>query len=289
MSISLCVVLQNLLKPAHVFYDIDKFYPTYAKNIFNAPFDLCLSWVGLLPCCSPKGAVDDGGVKAAAPRPRNNRGDEADVPLHRRVAKPPPMFVQDKDPVDRAAQKVRKRHATSQARNSAQGLKEIPVDEVRKTSLPKPSGSVGAPNTEPIPQALDLVLVSGTAEANDKATKAAFFKIRSVCSLSGVKAEQPRKRALPGQCHNCQSYGHSSRHCYHSARCVKCLGDHGTAQCTRNKDTDGPPACVLCKQKGHTANYLGCPRAPKRPPPPEKAVPRRAPRLHSVPSGGWTA
>ncbi|GBP33995.1 Nucleic-acid-binding protein from transposon X-element [Eumeta japonica] len=95
--------------------------------------------------------------------------------------------------------------------------------------------------------------------------------------LSGVKAEQPRKRALPGQCHNCQSYGHSSRHCYHSARCVKCLGDHGTAQCTRNKDTDGPPACVLCKQKGHTANYLGCPRAAKRPPPPEKAVPRRAP------------
>ncbi|GBP92680.1 hypothetical protein EVAR_81858_1 [Eumeta japonica] len=66
-------------------------------------------------------------------------------------------------------------------------------------------------------------------------------------------------------------------YCFHSARCVKCLGDHGTAQCTRNKDTDGPPACVLCKQKGHTANYLGCPRAPKRPPPPEKAVPRRAP------------
>ncbi|GBP58708.1 Nucleic-acid-binding protein from transposon X-element [Eumeta japonica] len=114
------------------------------------------------------------------------------------------------------------------------------------------------------------------SEANDKATKAAFFKIRSICSLSGVKAEQPRKRALSGQCHNCQSYGHSSRYCFHSARCVKCLGDHGTAQCTRNKDTDGPPACVLCKQKGHTANYLGCPRAPKRAPSPEKAAPARA-------------
>ncbi|GBP34434.1 Nucleic-acid-binding protein from transposon X-element [Eumeta japonica] len=156
--------------------------------------------------------------------------------------------------------------------------KEIPVDEVKEDLLAQnlPVQSVRRilnRSREP----LDLVLVSGTAEANDKATKAAFFKIRSVCSLSGVKAEQPRKRALPGQCHNCQSYGHSSRHCFHSARCVKCLGDHGTAQCTRNKDTDGPPACVLCKQKGHTANYLGCPRAPKRPPPPEKAVPRRAP------------
>ncbi|GBP10325.1 hypothetical protein EVAR_5392_1 [Eumeta japonica] len=40
-----------------------------------------------------------------------------------------------------------------------------------------------------------------------------------------------------------------------------------------NKDTDGPPACVLCKQKATTANYLGCPRAPKEPPP-EKAARR---------------
>ncbi|GBP97660.1 Nucleic-acid-binding protein from transposon X-element [Eumeta japonica] len=196
----------------------------------------------------------------------NNRGDEADVtaPHPHRVAKPPPMFVQDKD----RWTELRRRGVP----------KEIPVDEVKEDLVAQslPVQSVRRILNR-FRKPLDLVLVSGTAEANDKATKAAFFKIRSVCSLSGVKAEQPRKRALPGQCHNCQSYGHSSRYCYHSARCVKCLGDHGTAQCTRNKDTDGPPACVLCKQKGHTANYLGCPRAPKRPPPPEKAVPRRAP------------
>ncbi|GBP44703.1 Nucleic-acid-binding protein from transposon X-element [Eumeta japonica] len=156
--------------------------------------------------------------------------------------------------------------------------KELPVDEVKEDLLAQnlPVQSVRRILNR-FREPLDLVLVSGTAEANDKATKAAFFKIRSVCSLSGVKAEQPRKRALPGQCHNCQSYGHLSRYCFRSARCVKCLGDHGTAQCTRNKDTDGPPACVLCKQKGHTANYLGCPRAPKRAPPPEKAAPCRAP------------
>ncbi|GBP21788.1 hypothetical protein EVAR_10967_1 [Eumeta japonica] len=59
-------------------------------------------------------------------------------------------------------------------------------------------------------------------------------------------------------------YGHSSKNCFQLARCVKCLGDHGTAACTRNKDTDGPPACVLCKSSGHTANYLSCSRAPKR-------------------------
>ncbi|GBP37039.1 hypothetical protein EVAR_31037_1 [Eumeta japonica] len=45
-----------------------------------------------------------------------------------------------------------------------------------------------------------------------------------------------------------------------------------------NKYTDGPPACVLCKQKGLTSNYLGCPYAPKRAPPPEKTTPRRTPR-----------
>ncbi|GBP59385.1 Nucleic-acid-binding protein from transposon X-element [Eumeta japonica] len=142
--------------------------------------------------------------------------------------------------------------------------KEIPVDEAKEDLLSQhpPVESVRRIQNR-FREPLDLVLVSGTAEA----TKAAFFKIRSLCSLSCVKAEQLRKRGLPGQCHNCQSYGHSSRHCFNPARCVKCLGNHDTAQCTRNKDTDGPPVCVLCKQKGHTANYLGCPRATKRTPP----------------------
>ncbi|GBP62760.1 hypothetical protein EVAR_51712_1 [Eumeta japonica] len=40
------------------------------------------------------------------------------------------------------------------------------------------------------------------------------------------------------------------------ARCVKCLRDYGTAACTPNRETDGPPACVRCKSSGHTVNYL---------------------------------
>ncbi|GBP38286.1 Nucleic-acid-binding protein from transposon X-element [Eumeta japonica] len=150
--------------------------------------------------------------------------------------------------------------------------KEIPVDEVKEDLVAQslPVQSVRRILNR-FRKPLDLVLVSGTAEANDKATKAAFFKIRSVCSLSGVKAEQPRKRALPGQCHNCQSYGHSSRFCFHSARCVKCLGDHGTAQ-SRNKDTDGPPACVPCNRRAiRPTTWM--PACSKETPPPEKAVP----------------
>ncbi|GBP78250.1 Nucleic-acid-binding protein from transposon X-element [Eumeta japonica] len=126
---------------------------------------------------------------------------------------------------------------------------------------------------------LDLILVYSTAETNDKVTKAAFFKVKSLCSLSGIKVEQQSKRSLPGQCHKCQSYVQSSKHCFNPARCVKCLGNHGTVQCTRYKNTDGLSACVICKQKGHTANYLRCLRVPKGVPPPRK--PRRAVHLRA--------
>ncbi|GBP02286.1 hypothetical protein EVAR_85392_1 [Eumeta japonica] len=137
--------------------------------------------------------------------------------------------------------------------------KEIPVDEVKEDLVAqKPSGSVGAPNTEPIPNPR-LVLVSGT-EANDKA-KPPSSKSGRMLPLRR-QSGAARKRALPGQCTTASPTGTRPVTAI-ILRCVKCLGDHGTAQCTRNKDTDGPPACVLCKQKGHTANYLGCPRAPK--------------------------
>ncbi|GBP34443.1 Nucleic-acid-binding protein from transposon X-element [Eumeta japonica] len=280
------------------------------RSIYDSP----VSWrKPSQPTTASQGAVDAGKIKAAAPATAKNLSDKADVTAppspSPRGPKPPPMFVQNKDRWTELRKRcAEKKIQFSQARNSAQGLKlpaktvadfknlqnllvscnfkfhtyslkeereirvvlrgvpkEIPVDEVKEDLLAQnlPVHSVRRILNR-FREPLDLVLVSGTAEANDKATKAAFFKIRSVCSLSGVKAEQTRKRALPGQCHNCQSYGHSSRHCFHSARCVKCLDDHGTAQCTRNKDTDGPPACT---------------------PPPEKAVPRRAPApclVHSV-------
>ncbi|GBP76608.1 hypothetical protein EVAR_37722_1 [Eumeta japonica] len=46
----------------------------------------------------------------------------------------------------------------------------------------------------------------------------------------------------------------------------------------RKKDTHGLLACVLCKEKGHTANYLGLfPGTPKRAPSPVKVTPRPAP------------
>ncbi|GBP31284.1 hypothetical protein EVAR_31409_1 [Eumeta japonica] len=113
-------------------------------------------------------------------------------------------------------------------------------------------------------ETLDLVLVTSNTTDLNNTTKHSFYNIKAVCSLTGIKVDQPHKKSIPGQCFNCQFYGHSSENYFQRARCVKCLGDHGTAASTRNKDTDGPPAGVLCKSSGHTANYLGCPLSSKR-------------------------
>ncbi|GBP98125.1 hypothetical protein EVAR_100960_1 [Eumeta japonica] len=72
-------------------------------------------------------------------------------------------------------------------------LGKYPSTRSRKTYALKNLGAVSTSHTEPLPRALDLVLVS--AQANDKVTKATFFQIRSVC-FSEIKAEQTRKRRL---------------------------------------------------------------------------------------------
>lgn len=123
------------------------------------------------------------------------------------------------------------------------------------------------------------------------------FEIAKVCEISGISIEKPHRRGSIGQCHNCQLYGHSARNCHARPRCVKCLGDHGTPQCTRSRDTAaGPPSCVLCATEGHPANYRGCPKAPRsakrgRPsrrggrPEPQRALPnaQRAPQASEFP------
>ncbi|GBP88724.1 Nucleic-acid-binding protein from transposon X-element [Eumeta japonica] len=84
----------------------------------------------------------------------------------------------------------------------------------------------------------------------------------NVCALSGIRVEAPHKRGVPSQCHRCQRYGHASANCYVQPRYVKCLVPHWTSECSRSKDLGDKPACVNCGQE-HTANYGGCPKAPK--------------------------
>lgn len=84
---------------------------------------------------------------------------------------------------------------------------------------------------------LDLVLVSLPLTAESKA----IYNITTLCNLSGIKVEVPHTRGAPGQCHNCQTYGHAAKNCDLPPRCVKCLtSGHSTANCTRGK---GPLPC----------------------------------------------
>ncbi|CAH2207501.1 jg25843 [Pararge aegeria aegeria] len=90
------------------------------------------------------------------------------------------------------------------------------------------------------------------------------YNLSTVCRLSGINVERPNNRGKIGQCHRCQLYGHSARNCFARPRCVKCLDDHGTSDCSRRDRTvEEPPSCVLCRTQGHPANYRGCPKAPR--------------------------
>lgn len=106
---------------------------------------------------------------------------------------------------------------------------------------------------------LALVILTATAQSS----RDIFRRDLTVCGLSKVKVEPPHRRGSPGQCHRCQLYGHAAANCSAQPRCVKCLDPHLTKECSRTPNTPTPPACVLCGQIGHPANYKGCPRAPK--------------------------
>lgn len=121
---------------------------------------------------------------------------------------------------------------------------------------------------------LDLVLA--ILERSQEGKR--IFQLREVLNLSGLKVEAPKRKGVPGQCHRCQLYGHAARFCEAAYRCVKCAGDHSTSMCNRTRDDPSPPSCVLCGTQGHTANYRGCPKAPKA-----AAGPRRPPPLRQLP------
>jgi hypothetical protein len=57
------------------------------------------------------------------------------------------------------------------------------------------------------------------------------------------------------QCTRCQHYGHTRSYCNKSCACVKCVGPHNSADCTKRRDT--PAKCALCSGN-HPANYNGC-------------------------------
>jgi Associated with zinc fingers len=76
--------------------------------------------------------------------------------------------------------------------------------------------------------------------------KIAYFK---------VKIEEPHHRDDIPQCHRCQAYGHTRSYCEHAPKCVKCAGNHLSAECTKTRDI--PAKCANCGES-HPASYRGC-------------------------------
>ncbi len=81
-----------------------------------------------------------------------------------------------------------------------------------------------------------------------------IYAIREILHMK-VQIEAVKKSKLIPQCKKCQVYGHTQNFCNKEPRCVKCVGKHRTAECTKQKDT--PPKCVNCGE-AHPANYRGC-------------------------------
>lgn len=87
-----------------------------------------------------------------------------------------------------------------------------------------------------------------------------IYKLKDILHCK-ITVEPPRKVKGTPQCSRCQRLGHTKSFCHRDPRCVKCAGDHVTANCA--KSPDNPVKCVLCDQFGHPANYKGCPEYQK--------------------------
>lgn len=98
--------------------------------------------------------------------------------------------------------------------------------------------------------------------------------------------EPPRPKREPPQCAKCQQYGHTKTYCRRSPKCIKCAGNHISADCTRKNRSDDVK-CALC-EGNHPANYKGC-RVFKelqmaRFPPSRKKVPNAKETLNARPT-----
>lgn len=81
-----------------------------------------------------------------------------------------------------------------------------------------------------------------------------IYSLSTLCYCK-VKIEPFKKRESLTQCHRCQRFGHTSQTCKARPKCVKCAGEHLTAECQKKENT--PANCINCGGK-HPANYKGC-------------------------------
>lgn len=91
-----------------------------------------------------------------------------------------------------------------------------------------------------------------TFETNENIKK--IYSIEFICHMK-VKIEAIRSSKLIPQCRRCQRFGHTQKFCGRETKCVKCAGNHLTADCS--KPGNIKPKCSNCGEN-HPANYRGC-------------------------------
>lgn len=115
-------------------------------------------------------------------------------------------------------------------------------------------GHPTAANPNPAARRLPMFRVAATKEQMAVITKTSLFAM----DPRRMIWELPRKQPII-QCFRCQRYGHSSRFCAMTPRCVKCSLIHEEGACTNNS-RDTPAWCVNCGVLGHPANFRKCPK-----------------------------
>lgn len=92
----------------------------------------------------------------------------------------------------------------------------------------------------------------GTTSLKDLQTQ-----VIAICNIVTVWQNYKTPRG-PTQCHNCQMFGHGSRNCNLSPKCVKCGKNHKTTDCQVDGDDRQNIKCANCNDN-HVASYSLCP------------------------------
>lgn len=73
-----------------------------------------------------------------------------------------------------------------------------------------------------------------------------------------ISWESPKANLKEVQCWRCQKWGHMSKNCNRSFRCIKCDESHAQGDCKFVSSQENLPFCVNCNQRGHPSNFRGC-------------------------------
>ncbi|GBP67556.1 hypothetical protein EVAR_98609_1 [Eumeta japonica] len=212
---------------------------------------------------SPKQAINRASTNSASPINTNIKNNAPIAPPRTKL--PPPVYLRDTTKWNTVSSECTRLHIQYvKAQNTVNGIKIIlnSTDDFRK---------------------INKYLISNNipfhtfALEEERKFKAVIKGVPTEIETDDIKhdlEQQGRRlhieRVCQGSVIAVNYTAHAAANCYAQPRCVKCKVPHWTKECERTKEAGEKPSCCNCGQS-HTANYGGCPFAPK---------PRPVPRLN---------